>query len=240
MEVAETNILNVPATPAVQPVIECAHLNKSFGDHVVLDDFNLVVNHTENVVVMGRSGIGKTVLIKCIIGLIKPDSGIVKVFGKSIPDLARKELNEIRKRIGFVFQSSALFDSLTYVYNIAYSGLRQAGPLAVTNQTFAGQYLAPVLRYMPIAGLTLDAGVFAGLPVADTQHFHTAQPILAGKVTGGRGLPVMGNSVFSVSLRRPQGLRFSWRACPIRGGGALSCADVASTFLPAAACGRVE
>ncbi|MFO0767150.1 MAG: hypothetical protein U0231_10245 [Nitrospiraceae bacterium] len=78
---------------------------------------------------------------------------------------------------------SALFDSLTYVYNIAYSGLRQAGPLAVTNQTFAGQYLAPVLRYMPIAGLTLDAGVFAGLPVADTQHFHTAQPILAAEYT---------------------------------------------------------
>lgn len=121
MEVAETNILNVPATPAVQPVIECAHLNKSFGDHVVLDDFNLVVNHTENVVVMGRSGIGKTVLIKCIIGLIKPDSGIVKVFGKSIPDLARKELNEIRKRIGFVFQSSALYDSMTVRENMEFT-----------------------------------------------------------------------------------------------------------------------
>ena len=62
----------------------------------------------------------------------------------------------------------------------------------------------------------------------------------AGLARWGRGLPVMGNSVFSVSLRRPQGLRFSWRACPIRGGGALSCAGVASTFLPAAACGRVE
>jgi len=77
----------------------------------------------------------------------------------------------------------ALFDSFTYVYNVDYSGLRQAGPLAVTNQTFAGQYLAPVLRYMPMDGLTLDAGVFAGLPVADTQHFHTVQPILAAEYT---------------------------------------------------------
>ncbi len=78
---------------------------------------------------------------------------------------------------------SAKFDSLTYVYNISYSGLRQAGPMPVSSQAFAGQYLAPVLRFAPIAGLTLDAGVFAGLPVADTQSFHTVQPILAAEYT---------------------------------------------------------
>jgi phospholipid/cholesterol/gamma-HCH transport system ATP-binding protein len=102
-------------------VIECSHLYKSFGDHVVLDDFNLVVNRKENVVVMGRSGIGKTVLIKCIIGLIKPDSGTVKVFGKNIPDLSRRELNEMRTRIGFVFQSSALYDSMTVRQNLEFT-----------------------------------------------------------------------------------------------------------------------
>jgi hypothetical protein len=76
---------------------------------------------------------------------------------------------------------SALFDSFTYVYNISYSGLRQAGPTPISGQTFAGQYLAPVLRYAPMAGLTLDAGIFAGLPVADKQSFHTVQPILSAE-----------------------------------------------------------
>src|SRR5436190_1000784 len=108
MEVLEKNIAREDIAASKQPLIACAHLKKSFGDHVVLDDFNITVNHTENVVVMGRSGIGKTVLIKCIIGLIKPDAGTVKVFGRSIPDLEREELNRLRMRIGFVFQSSAL------------------------------------------------------------------------------------------------------------------------------------
>ena len=94
---------------------------KAFGDHVVLNDFNLTVNRKENVVVMGRSGIGKTVLIKCIIGLIKPDAGSVLVFDKSIPNLGRRELNEIRRRIGFVFQSSALYDSMTVRENLEFT-----------------------------------------------------------------------------------------------------------------------
>ena len=76
---------------------------------------------------------------------------------------------------------SALFDSLTYVYNIDYAGLRQAGTATLPNRTFLGEYLAPVLRYAPIAGLTLDAGVFAGLPIGDRQSFHTVQPILAAE-----------------------------------------------------------
>jgi hypothetical protein len=75
----------------------------------------------------------------------------------------------------------ALFDSLTYVYNIDYAGLRQAGTAALPNRTFLGEYLAPVLRYAPVAGLTLDAGVFAGLPIGDKQSFHTVQPILAAE-----------------------------------------------------------
>ena len=121
MELLEKNIAREYDADVPQPVIECAHLKKAFGDHVVLDDFNLTVNRKENVVVMGRSGIGKTVLIKCIIGLIKPDEGTVLVFGKSIPTLNRKELNEIRRRIGFVFQNSALYDSMTVRENLEFT-----------------------------------------------------------------------------------------------------------------------
>ena len=76
---------------------------------------------------------------------------------------------------------SAKFDALTYVYNIDYAGLNQLGGQPVENRTFAGQYLAPVLRYTPFARLNLDAGVFAGLPIGDTQPFHTVQPILAAE-----------------------------------------------------------
>ena len=72
-------------------------------------------------------------------------------------------------------------DTLTYVYNIDYAGLDQINGHPVSNSTFVGQYLAPVLRYTPLPGLTLDAGVFAGLPVGDTQPFHTVQPILSAE-----------------------------------------------------------
>ncbi len=90
---------------------------------------------------------------------------------------------------------SALFDSLTYVYNIGYPGVRQAGSVAVSNQSFAGQYLAPVLRYAPLPGLTLDAGVFAGLPVADKQSFHTVQPILAAQYTFAPGASLVAGTI---------------------------------------------
>jgi phospholipid/cholesterol/gamma-HCH transport system ATP-binding protein len=106
-------------TPVV-PVIECRNLKKRFGSNVVLDDFNISVDPGENVVVMGRSGIGKTVLIKCIIGLIKPDSGSVKVFGEDVLALPRMALDDLRMRIGYVFQSSALYDSMTVRENLLF------------------------------------------------------------------------------------------------------------------------
>ena len=105
---------------AVEPIIDCQHLKKRFGSNVVLDDFNITVDAGENVVVMGRSGIGKTVLIKCIIGLIKPESGLVRVFGEDVLLLPRLALDELRMRIGYVFQSSALYDSMTVRENLLF------------------------------------------------------------------------------------------------------------------------
>ncbi len=103
-----------------QPAIEIIHLAKAFGSKVVLRDFNLGIFPGENLVVMGRSGIGKTILIKCIIGLVKPDSGTLRVFGQDISKLNHHELDDMRMRIGFVFQSSALYDSMTVRQNLEF------------------------------------------------------------------------------------------------------------------------
>jgi phospholipid/cholesterol/gamma-HCH transport system ATP-binding protein len=103
-----------------QPMIEIAHLQKAFGSNVVLRDFNLTVHEGENVVVMGRSGIGKTILIKCIIGLIRPEGGKLRVFGQDLSTLNHHDLDELRTRIGFVFQSSALYDSMTVRQNLEF------------------------------------------------------------------------------------------------------------------------
>ncbi len=101
-------------------IIEIEHLKKAFGNNIVLKDFNLTVHKGETVVVMGKSGIGKTVLIKCIIGLVKPDGGKMRVFNQDISKLNQQDLDELRTRIGFVFQNSALYDSMTVRQNLEF------------------------------------------------------------------------------------------------------------------------
>jgi len=101
-------------------VIEISHLKKSFGSLKVLHDINLTVKKGENVVILGRSGIGKSVLIKCIVGLIQPDEGSLKVFGKEVVSMNEKELNELRTKVGFIFQGNALYDSMTVRENLEF------------------------------------------------------------------------------------------------------------------------
>lgn len=103
-----------------EPVIEISHLCKRFGNNIVLDDFNLSVGKEENVVILGRSGVGKSVLIKCIIGLLRPDSGRITVLGRDIPGLDHDELDRIRAKVGFLFQSNALYDSMTVRQNLEF------------------------------------------------------------------------------------------------------------------------
>jgi phospholipid/cholesterol/gamma-HCH transport system ATP-binding protein len=105
----------------METVIVIEHLCKSFGTNVVLNNFNLEVGKEENVVVLGKSGSGKSVLIKCIIGLLKPDSGTIKVFGENIPDLNHEDLDRMRTKIGFLFQGNALYDSMTVRENLEFS-----------------------------------------------------------------------------------------------------------------------
>ena len=103
-----------------EPVIRLRNVCKSFGNIYVLKDFSFDLNKEENVVVLGKSGSGKSVLIKCIIGLMKPDSGTIHVLGKSIPHLNHVELDKIRAKVGFLFQSNALYDSMSVRENLEF------------------------------------------------------------------------------------------------------------------------
>lgn len=103
------------------PVIEIKNLHKTFGDNKVLNGIDVTVYKGEDVVILGRSGAGKSVTIKCLVGLEQPDKGKVKVFGTEITLLNSKELNEIRKRIGFMFQNGALYDSMSIRQNLTFA-----------------------------------------------------------------------------------------------------------------------
>lgn len=103
-----------------ESVISIKGLRKSFGSLNVLNGVDIEVFKGENLAVLGRSGTGKSVLIKIISGLLKPDSGIVKVFGQEVDKIGPKELQELRSKIGFSFQNSALYDSMTVKENLAF------------------------------------------------------------------------------------------------------------------------
>lgn len=111
-------------------LISIRDLYKSFGDIHVLQGVNLEVRNKENVVVLGRSGSGKSVLIKIICGLLKQDSGSVNVLGKEVAALNSKELQQLRLQIGFSFQSSALYDSMTVKENLAFPLVRHSKGLS--------------------------------------------------------------------------------------------------------------
>jgi phospholipid/cholesterol/gamma-HCH transport system ATP-binding protein len=112
-------------------VVAMEHLKKSFGDNDVLRDINLVMNKGENLVILGQSGTGKSVLIKCIVGLVDPDGGTLIILGQNTDELKEKELLELRKRIGFLFQSSALYDSMTVRENLEFPLRRQPGSTSI-------------------------------------------------------------------------------------------------------------
>lgn len=107
-------------TAGKETVISVKHLCKSFGSNQVLSDFNLQIQQGEAVVVLGKSGSGKSVLIKCIIGLLQPDKGEIELLGENMKDLNRDEMDKLRARVGFLFQSNALYDSMTVRENLEF------------------------------------------------------------------------------------------------------------------------
>jgi phospholipid/cholesterol/gamma-HCH transport system ATP-binding protein len=110
-------------------VVHMEHLKKSFGNNHVLRDFSLVIHKGENIVVLGQSGTGKSVLIKCIVGLVDLDEGKLVILGQDTSELGEKELIELRKKIGFLFQGGALYDSMTVRENLEFPLRHKSGSI---------------------------------------------------------------------------------------------------------------
>jgi len=121
--------------PNNKPIIEIRDLKKSYGDNHVLNGFNMSLNEGENLVIMGKSGSGKSVMIKCLIGLERPDSGTITVMGENLGELSRSILDELRTEIGFLFQGSALYDSMTVRENLEFPLRRHTKKFGVLKDT---------------------------------------------------------------------------------------------------------
>jgi phospholipid/cholesterol/gamma-HCH transport system ATP-binding protein len=115
------------ATEDLTSVVIVRNLYKSFGDRKVLSGVTLDLKERENLVILGKSGTGKSVLIKCVAGLLKPDSGEISVLGYDVPSLSLKELNKLRLQLGFSFQGSALYDSMSVRENLEFPLKRNLG-----------------------------------------------------------------------------------------------------------------
>lgn len=114
------NTTKTEAEVSVKQVIEINNLKKSFGSQQVLKDVSLNLVNGENLVVLGKSGSGKSVLIKCIVRLLNPDAGTIQVLDENISTLNNDRLGELRQKIGFLFQSGALYDSMTVKENLEF------------------------------------------------------------------------------------------------------------------------
>jgi phospholipid/cholesterol/gamma-HCH transport system ATP-binding protein len=124
----EEKLLVPPPQPGAPPIIEFEHVSISFGDHNVLDDVSFSVLRGETLCILGRSGVGKSVSLRMLMGFLKPDSGSIRVEGQEITNLDEEGLRAVRKRITMVFQNGALFDSLSVRENVAFP-LRERGGL---------------------------------------------------------------------------------------------------------------
>ena len=146
----------IPAkTKASDQVIEINNLRKGFGDQEVLKNVSLQLFKGENLAVLGKSGSGKSVLIKCIVRLFDPDFGTINVLGEDVSKLSIESLGELRKKIGFLFQSGALYDSMTVRQNLEFplkrikKGLSQKEINEKINEALENVGLSDALNKMP-------------------------------------------------------------------------------------------
>ena len=130
----------------ISPVVEAIDVQKNFDTVEVLRGVSFAMSKGETLVVMGGSGTGKTVLLRLIAGLIRPDAGRIRVFGRNIEQLTEEELLPIRRRMGYVFQGAALFDSLSVRENVAY-------PLREQTSLREPEIEARVMRNLALVGL---------------------------------------------------------------------------------------
>jgi phospholipid/cholesterol/gamma-HCH transport system ATP-binding protein len=151
--VSTENVLSDTKTP--RQVIEINNLRKGFDDMEVLKNLSLKLYNGESLVVLGKSGSGKSVLIKCIVSLLIPDAGTITVLGENVHELTRKGLAEMRKKIGFLFQSGALYDSMTVRQNLEFpltrikKGLSQKEINEKVEEALENVGLADTLNKMP-------------------------------------------------------------------------------------------
>ena len=131
----EQKVVSNETTGNRKVVIDIKDLRKSFGDNHVLNGFNLRLHEGENLVVMGKSGSGKSVMIKCLVGLMQADSGYIEVMGKEVNTLDQNQLDTLRADIGFLFQGSALYDSMTVRENLEFPMRRHKQKLGKTTDT---------------------------------------------------------------------------------------------------------
>jgi phospholipid/cholesterol/gamma-HCH transport system ATP-binding protein len=149
MITTQTDIKAKKTTLSSAVVISLKGLHKSFGkDNVILKGVDLTVDKGENLVVLGKSGSGKSVLIKCLVGLVAADKGEIKVFDTDINTLDNNQLNTLRVRIGFLFQNSALYDSMTVRENLAFPLKRHLKKLP------ANEVEAAIIEALESVGLT--------------------------------------------------------------------------------------
>lgn len=140
---------------SAEKVIEIKDLDKAFGSYQVLEGANLDLYKGENLVVLGKSGTGKSVLIKIIVGLLRPDSGLVNVLGQKVDEISYQELLDLRLRIGFSFQNSALYDSMTVRDNLEFPLVRNRKDLtksevnALIEEMLDAVGLAQTINQMP-------------------------------------------------------------------------------------------
>jgi phospholipid/cholesterol/gamma-HCH transport system ATP-binding protein len=120
MTTSQTHSTHQPPSNSRVPILKIEGLRKAFGANSVLNGFNLELYEGENLVIMGKSGSGKSVMIKCLIGLMEADSGYIEIMGRDLMALDPPALNELRTEIGFLFQGSALYDSMTVRENLEF------------------------------------------------------------------------------------------------------------------------
>jgi phospholipid/cholesterol/gamma-HCH transport system ATP-binding protein len=120
MKPVQNETISTVKTNSREQVIEINNLRKGFGTQEVLKDVSLQLFRGENLAVLGKSGTGKSVLIKCIVGLFNPDYGTINVLGENVSELNTENIGELRKKIGFLFQSGALYDSMTVRQNLEF------------------------------------------------------------------------------------------------------------------------
>jgi phospholipid/cholesterol/gamma-HCH transport system ATP-binding protein len=155
MDTPQTIVNNLKTANGRMPVIEVNNLKKSFGNQDVLRNVTLKLFKGENLVVVGKSGSGKSVLIKCIVGLMLSDGGTVTVFEKELTSLNRKEFDLLRQKIGFLFQSGALYDSMSVKQNLEFplrrikKGLTEKEIREKVNEVLENVGLTDALNKMP-------------------------------------------------------------------------------------------